>query len=151
MLTRAMMMDLETKYCVDKARYYATGFSFGGSMSYTAACNMSDVFRAIGAMSGAPISGAKCTSKKPDRPVAVWATHGGMDTVLPISLATPIFDVLAKNNGCGTDTKPVDPSPCVAYQGCMPGYPAVFCLRPNDPHAIPSFAAAAISTFFQQF
>jgi len=37
---------------------------------------MSDVFRAIGAMSGALISGAKCTSKKPERPVAISATHG---------------------------------------------------------------------------
>ena len=57
-MTRAMTAELEAKYCIDKARYYATGFSYGGSMSFTAACNMSDVFRAIGAMAGAPISGA---------------------------------------------------------------------------------------------
>jgi predicted esterase len=150
-LTRAMMADLEGKYCTDKARYYATGFSFGGSMSYTAACNMSDVFRAIGAMSGAPISGATCTSKKPARPVAVWATHGDADTALPITLAQPIIDALVKYNGCSADTKPVDPSPCAEHQGCMSGYPVIWCLRPGDPHAIPSFAAAAIAKFFQQF
>lgn len=150
-LTRAMMKDLEGKYCVDKARYYAAGFSYGGSMSYTAACNMSDVFRAIGAMSGAPISGAKCTSKKPDRPVAVWATHGDADTALPITLAQPIIASLVTNNGCTTMSQPVDPSPCVAYQGCTPGYPVVWCVRPGDPHAIPNFAAAAIAKFFMQF
>jgi poly(3-hydroxybutyrate) depolymerase len=150
-LTRAMMAELEAKYCTDQARYYATGFSFGGSMSYTAACNMSDAFRAIGAMSGAPISGATCTSKKPARPVAVWATHGDADTALPITMAQPIIDALVKYNGCSSQTKPVDPSPCVEYQGCMTGYPVVWCVRPGDPHAIPSFAAAAIAKFFQQF
>jgi poly(3-hydroxybutyrate) depolymerase len=150
-MTRAIMADLEGKYCVDKGRYFATGFSYGGSMSYTAACNMSDVFRAIGAMSGAPISGATCTTKQPARPVAVWATHGDADTALPITLAQPIIDALVKYNGCSSDTQPVDPSPCVAYQNCMDGYPVIWCVRPGDPHAIPSFAAAAIAKFFQQF
>ena len=150
-MTRAINAEIEAKYCTDKARYFATGFSYGGSMSYTAACNMSDVFRAIGAMSGAPISGATCTSKKPARPVAVWATHGDADTALPITMAQPIIDALVKYNGCTTTTQAVDPSPCVAYQGCQEGYPVVWCVRPGDPHAIPSFAAAAIAKFFQQF
>ncbi len=132
-MTRAIMADMEAKYCVDKARYFSTGFSFGGSMSYTAACNMSDVFRAIGAMSGAPISGAKCTSQKPARPVAVWATHGDMDTALQITLAEPIIEALAEYNGCTTETKAVDPSPCVEYRGCTSGYPVVWCPRPGDP------------------
>jgi len=66
-------------------------------------------------------------------------------------MAQPIIDALVGYNGCSMDTKPVDPSPCVEYQGCRPGYPVVWCVRPNDPHAIPSFAAAAIAKFFQQF
>ena len=150
-MTRAIIAELEAKYCVDKARYFSTGFSFGGSMSYTAGCNMSDVFRAIGAMAGAPISGATCTTKTPKRPVAVWATHGDADTALPISMAQPIIESFVKNNGCSSTTAPADPSPCVAYQGCKEGYPVVWCVRPGDPHAIPSFAAAAIAKFFQQF
>jgi len=32
-LTRKMMADLEVKYCVDKGLSFATGFSYGGSMS----------------------------------------------------------------------------------------------------------------------
>lgn len=150
-MTRAINAEIEAKYCIDKARYFATGFSYGGSMSYTAACNMSDVFRAIGSMAGAPISGATCTSKKPVRPVAVWATHGDADTALPITMAQPIIDAFVKNNGCTSTTKPVEPSPCVEYQGCMEGYPVIWCIRPGDPHAIPSSAAAAIAKFFQQF
>ena len=110
-MTRAINAVIEAKYCIDKARYFATGFSYGGSMSYTAACNIGDVFRAIGAMSGAPISGATCTSKKPARPVAVWATHGDADTALPITLAQPIIDSFVKNNGCMTTRKAGRPSP----------------------------------------
>ena len=112
---------------------------------------MSDVFRAIGSMAGAPISGATCTTVKPARPVAIWATHGDADTALPISLAQPMINALVEYNGCTTMTKPVEPSPCVEYQGCMTGYPVVWCVRPGDGHAIPSFAAAAIATFFQKF
>jgi poly(3-hydroxybutyrate) depolymerase len=150
-MTRAINTEIEAKYCTDKARYFATGFSFGGSMSYTAGCNMSDVFRAIGAAAGAPISGATCTSKVPARKVAVWATHGDADTALAITMAQPIIDSFVKNNGCTTTTKPVDPSPCVEYQGCAEGYPVIWCVRPGDPHAIPSFFAQAVADFFKRW
>ena len=150
-MTRAINAEIEAKYCIDTTRYFATGFSYGGSMSFTAACNMSDVFRAIGAMSGSTVSGATCANKKPARMVAIWATHGDADTVLPISAATSMIQALAKDNGCTTTTAAVDPSPCVAYQGCQEGYPVVWCVRPGDTHAIPSFGAAAITKFFQQY
>ena len=74
-MTRDIMADIEARLCVDRARYFATGFSYGGSMSYTAACNMSDKFRAVASMAGAPISGAACTSQEPERPVAVLGIH----------------------------------------------------------------------------
>jgi poly(3-hydroxybutyrate) depolymerase len=150
-MTRAIMAEIEAKYCIDKARYFATGFSYGGSMSFTAACNMSDVFRAVGAMSGSTVSGATCSNKQPARKVAVWATHGDADTVLPIGPAQSMIQALVKYNGCSTTTTPVDPSPCVAYQGCQDGYPVVWCSRPGDGHAIPSTGSAAIAKFFQQY
>ena len=115
-LTRAMMTDLEGKYCVDKARYFATGFSFGGSMSYTAACNMSDVFRASARWRG-PHQRRHLHPKKPARPVAVWATHGDKDTALPITLGQPMIDALVKYNGCSSATKPVEPSPVCRVSG----------------------------------
>jgi hypothetical protein len=53
-------------------------------------------------------------------------------------------------NHCTSTTAAVDPSPCVAYQGCDAGYPVHWC--PFDgAHTIPSFAAAAVATFFLQF
>jgi len=150
-MTRAVNAEVEAKFCTDKARYFATGFSYGGSMSFTASCNMSDIFRAIGAQAGSTVSGATCARKTPDRKVAIWATHGDADTTLPISNTIPMIDALVKNNGCTTTTKPVDPSPCVEYQGCTEGYPVIWCVRPGDGHAMASFAPDAITKFFQKF
>jgi len=147
----AINAEVEAKFCTDKSRYFATGFSYGGSMSFTAACNMSDIFRAIGAESGSTVSGATCATKVPARKVAIWATHGDADTTLPIKNTTPMIDALVKDNGCTTTTKPVDPSPCVEYQGCAAGYPVIWCVRPGDPHAMASFAPDAITKFFKQF
>ncbi len=150
-MTRAVNAEIEAKYCIDKSRYFATGFSYGGSMSFTAACNMSDIFRAIGAQAGSTVSGATCARKTPARMVAIWATHGDADTTLPIGNTTPMIDALVKNNGCSTTTSSVTPSPCVAYQGCKEGYPVVWCVRPGDGHAMANFAPDAITKFFQQF
>jgi poly(3-hydroxybutyrate) depolymerase len=150
-LTRAIIAEIESKYCVDRARYFSTGFSYGSSMSYTCARNMSDVFRAVGSMAGAPISGAKCSSTPPARPVAFWGTHGTEDTALPIDLALPIRDAFIEKNGCSMTTKPVEPSPCVEYEGCSDGYPVVWCPREGDGHSIPTFSRTAIAAFFERF
>ena len=120
-------------------------------MSYTAVCNLSDVFRAIGAMAGAHISGAQCANQPPEHPVAFWGTHGTEDPALPMSYAIPVRDAFVAKNGCSSETHPVDPSPCVACDDCDEGYLVVWCERPGDGHSIPSFAAEAIAEFFEQF
>ena len=48
-------------------------------------------------------------------------------------------------NGCGTTTKPFDPAPCVAYDGCTD--PVVFCAF-NGDHTVPDFAGQAVRNFF---
>jgi poly(3-hydroxybutyrate) depolymerase len=161
-VTRAIMATIETNLCVDRARYFATGFSYGGSMSYTAMCNMSDKFRAVAAMAGAPISGAKCSSTPPVRPVAVLGIHGESDTALRITMAEPIIQAMIKKNGCTNQTAPSDllnsicatvesALPTGAYQGCMAGYPVVWCPMPARPHEIPQWSGASIAKFFMQF
>ena len=161
-VTRTIMETIEATLCVDRARYFATGFSYGGSMSYTAACNMSDKFRAVAAMAGAPISGARCTSQEPARPVAILGIHGEEDDALPITLAEPIIEAWLEKNGCTGDTAPSDiiDSECVqmasalsagGYQGCMEGYPVIWCPIPGYPHNIPSWSPEAIAAFFMQF
>jgi polyhydroxybutyrate depolymerase len=150
-MTRAVNAEVEAKFCTDKSRYFATGFSYGGSMSFTAACNMSDIFRGIGAQAGSTVSGATCARKTPARMVAIWATHGEVDKTLPISNTIPMIEALVKNNGCTTTTKAVDPSPCVEYQGCKEGYPVIWCVRPGEDHTMANTAPDAITKFFKQF
>ena len=161
-MTRDIMADIEARLCIDRARYFATGFSYGGSMSYTAACNTCDKFRAVAAMAGAPISGAHCTSPTPERPVAVLGIHGEADTALPITMAEPIIQTWIEKNGCAEETQPSDllDSICAtvesslstgAYQGCMEGYPVIGCPMPGRPHEIPSWSPDAMASFFMQF
>jgi len=161
-VTRAIMTTIEQNLCVDRARYFATGFSYGGSMSYTAACNMSDKFRAVAAMAGAPISGASCTRMTPQRPVAVLGIHGEEDTALAITMAEPIIETWIEKNGCTMQTQPSDllnsicatvesALPTGQYQGCMQGYPVIWCPMPGRPHEIPMWSGNAIARFFMQF
>jgi poly(3-hydroxybutyrate) depolymerase len=156
------METIEANLCVDRARYFATGFSYGGSMSYTAACNMSDKFRAVAAMAGAPISGARCENTAPERPVAVLGIHGEKDNALPITMAEPIIQAWLEKNGCTNATEPSDlldsicatvesALPTGAYQGCMAGYPVVWCPMPGREHEIPMWSGASIARFFMQF
>jgi poly(3-hydroxybutyrate) depolymerase len=161
-VTRTIMATIEANLCVDRSRYFATGFSYGGSMSYTAACNMSDKFRAVAAMAGAPISGARCTSRAPERPVAVLGIHGEEDTALRITMAEPIIEAWIEKNGCTneTETSPLLDSICAtdksalktgAYKGCMAGYPVIWCPMPGRPHEIPRWSGDTIAKFFMQF
>jgi hypothetical protein len=161
-VTRAIMETIEANLCVDRSRYFATGFSYGGSMSYTAACNMSDKFRAVAAMAGAPISGASCARTAPERPVAVLGIHGEDDTALAITMAEPIIEAWLEKNGCSNETGPSDlldsicataesALPTGEYQGCMPGYPVVWCPMPGRGQEIPSWSGETIARFFMQF
>jgi len=146
--TKAMVSYFETNFCVDKSRIFSTGFSYGGMMSHTIACEMPDVFRAVGIMSGILIvSQSSCINHG----IAAWITHGEMDTTLPYAMGVSAKDRIVSLNHCGTTTHAVDPSPCVQYDGCDAANPVIWCSRPNDAHAIPSFGASAIANFFMQF
>ena len=70
---------LESRYCVDAKRVYATGFSGGARMSSQAACDLSGTFAAV-----APVSGLRFPSPCPStRDVPVLAIHGTADPVDP--------------------------------------------------------------------
>lgn len=146
--TKAMLADVEGKYCVDETRIFSVGFSYGGMMSFALACDMSDVFRAVAPMSGALYSEPRCKGTGPH--VAMWGSHGLSDTVVPIDDGRAARDKVLQQNHCGTTTTPVDPSPCVKYEGCDPGYDVTWC-EWDGPHGIPSFGSSAITAFFKQF
>jgi len=147
---RAALAYMNTNYCVDQARVFSVGFSYGGIMSHTIACQMSDTFRAVAPMAGAIFGRPTCQT----HPIAAWMTHGTMDTSaaggVDFTAGQSARDRIVTLNHCTTTTVAVDPSPCVAYQGCDGGYPVHWCQH-DGAHVIPSFAAAAVSNFFLQF
>jgi poly(3-hydroxybutyrate) depolymerase len=146
--TKVMVSWFESNFCVDKARLFSTGFSYGGMMSHTIACEMPDVFRAVGIMSGILIGRANsCVNHG----IAAWITHGESDTTLPYATGVTAKDRIVTLNGCGTTTHAVDPSPCVQYDGCAAADPTIWCSVPGEGHAIPNFGASAIANFFMQF
>jgi poly(3-hydroxybutyrate) depolymerase len=146
--TKAMIADVQANYCVDNARIFSTGFSYGGMMSFAIGCEMSDVFRAIAPMSGALYSDFNC--KGTGHAVAMWGSHGLTDNVVPIADGRSARDKILKENHCGTDTAPIDPSPCVSYQGCDSGYPVTWC-EFDGTHQPPSFGSSSIAAFFKSF
>jgi polyhydroxybutyrate depolymerase len=146
--TRAMVSWFQGNLCVDKARIMSTGFSYGGMMSHTIACEMPDVFRAVGIMSGILIGRAtSCINHG----IAAWVTHGEQDTTLAYATGVTAKDRIVTLNHCGSTTHPVDPAPCVQYDGCDADYPVIWCSVAGEGHAIPSFGASAIARFFAQF
>jgi predicted esterase len=133
-------------YCVDSQRAFAVGFSYGAMFSYAIGCELGGIFRAIAPMSGALMSGCNLSGK----PVAMWGSHGTSDSLVPIASGRQARDKILQQNHCGTETKPVDPSPCVAYQGCDEGYPVTWCEWDGD-HNRPPFGNTAVAAFFKQF
>lgn len=137
-----------TNYCVDRARIFSVGMSYGGIMSNTLGCQMGDVFRAIAPMSGSgPLTFGKnqCVGQ-----VAVWMSHGNMDDVVPFTSGQMSRDHWVMNNHCQQTTMPEGSNGCVAYQGCDPGYPVVWC-EFSGGHQVPTFSGDEIWTFLSQF
>ncbi|MBN2574400.1 MAG: prolyl oligopeptidase family serine peptidase [Deltaproteobacteria bacterium] len=153
---RAMLTWLETNLCVDKARYFSTGMSYGGMMSENIACQLPDLFRAIGSMAGSLFSTRNCVEK----PIAAWITHGDADTTVQISGDITARDMIIAHNGCDTtNTSTVTLTDrtygdvtCTVYDQCTAGnYPVIWCPVVGMGHAIPSFAGTEIAKFFAQF
>lgn len=69
---KAVISDIENKFNVDNTRIYANGMSNGGMMSYRLACEMSDTFAAIAAVSGTD----NFNGCNPIKPISIMHIHG---------------------------------------------------------------------------
>jgi poly(3-hydroxybutyrate) depolymerase len=128
-----MVKLIEDNYCVDTTRLYANGFSYGGGMSYAIACARAKVFRAVAIYEGAQLSGCEGGND----PIAYWQMAGTTDNTCTISMATPLRDKFAKNNGCTIPASEPprpnsisDPHICTDYTGCSSGHPLRWCVHP---------------------
>ena len=144
-LLQAMLDKINAGLCIDQARIFSTGFSFGGMMSYTVPFQF-DVFRAVAPCSGK--TGVIPYDEKFTRPIPIMAFHGDSDTFVATALGKAFFDKFAARNKCGAQTQPVSPTGCVQYQGCE--VPSIWCLFPGG-HTTWSEEPQAIWTFFSQF
>jgi poly(3-hydroxybutyrate) depolymerase len=156
---QAMLEQFRAELCVDEARIFSTGFSFGGMMSYAAGCSPTSMMRAIAPMAGnSMVSG--CLAG--DRSVAMMGFHGDHDGVVNISGGRTARDVFVKRNGCSNETTPVTggwceglganykPCSCVSYNGCKAGYPVIWCEYNADHMPAPS-SGTTLWDFFSQF
>lgn len=85
----ALLADVTTRFAVDPQRILAAGFSAGGMMTWTLACDRADRFAAFVAISGtfwAPIP-ASCPSPAVD----LVHIHGTADVVVPMT-GRPVGD-----------------------------------------------------------
>ena len=139
-LVDAVVAQIEQNFCVDTNRIFATGWSYGGSMSFDVACErpLSKVgsagwgVRAIAIYSGAQLSG-NCT---PSSTVGYYHSHGTHDSVLDYeTMGMPLAQAFAKANGCtwATPTKVTSGNHvCTNMSGCKTGYPLEFCSFNGD-------------------
>jgi len=144
----ALLAALSAEYCVDATRVFSTGHSFGGFFTNRLGCSRASVLRAVAPVAGGPPfggPGAACTPA-----VAAWIAHGENDETVDFSMGEDARDAYLAANACGTTTAPVEPSPCVAYEGCAAGRPVHWCVH-QDGHNWPSFAGAGIWSFFAQY
>jgi len=79
---RAVLAQVEGRYCVARGDVFATGMSSGGGMAGYLACALSGQVAAV-----APVAGNHYTLTKlgcrPRRPVALLEVHGAADPVVP--------------------------------------------------------------------
>lgn len=89
----ALIGQVVSQYPVDLARIYAVGFSNGGIMTYTLACEHPNIFAAIGVVAATMFEpqSANCA---PDRAVPLVAIHGTIDRFFPMD-----GEMLSAENG----------------------------------------------------
>jgi poly(3-hydroxybutyrate) depolymerase len=145
---RALVDYLRKTYCVDDARIFSVGKSYGGFFSNVLGCEMGDVFRAIAPQSSwLPTNPGTCKGQ-----VAVWIDHGTTDTTIAPARGQAARDLFLKNNHCGSTTTPWNPdtTTCVAYGGCDADKPVIWCSFEGG-HVMPTWASAAVWKFLMQF
>lgn len=146
---RAVVDQLESRYRIDPKRIYATGISNGGMMAYSLACEASDMFAAVGVVSGI-ITDARC---RPAHPVAVIDFHGTADQNVPINGGVgskafikdrrpPVQDSIdfwVKADGCRTAPKETRSATLVvkSYGGCRDGSAVTYYIIEGGGHAWP--------------
>lgn len=134
----ALLSKISAETCVDTSRVFVAGFSYGGVMANRLGCERAGVVRAIAPLAGNGPWGT-CDGKE----VAAWLSFGTSDSYYN----TTGRDHWTKTNSCQATSHPVDPAPCVSYDGCSNGHPVTWC-EFNGGHSVPSWIGPAVWKFY---
>jgi len=128
----SIVRTVEADLCVEQSLRFATGFSYGGAMSYSWACSRPNDVRAVSILSSAVLSGCAGGTQ----PVAYYHQHGTRDSVLSIAQGRQMRDRFIANNGCNRLSSEPQPnggrSTKTQYSGCLPGKPATWVIFDGD-------------------
>jgi polyhydroxybutyrate depolymerase len=125
----AMITEVESTSCADPERRFVAGYSSGAFMTHRLACSRGDQIRGVASIAGGQ-GGANCIGS-----VAALLIHDENDATVNLSASVQARDAHLTRNGCGTTSQPIDPSPCVRYDGCDPGLPVVWCQTQGQGHS----------------
>jgi poly(3-hydroxybutyrate) depolymerase len=132
---RDMFKAIETHLNIDHGRVYATGHSFGGSMSFLLACGAADLFTAT-----APNAWTSVGACTPAKPIAVLASRGTEDLIAPPGDLAAAMRTLAMANGCSAMTTPATvpasggDTTCVTHPDCDGGVEITHCTIMGGGH-----------------
>ena len=131
-----LVQFLQVKHDLNPQRTFVCGMSNGGFMSYTLACQSSEVFRAMASVTGT-MSGGDWASCQPTRPIPVLQITGISDNIVPLdgSLASAygfsgaphqdsIMQMWASLNGCTTRDSSFIPNSthAITFKGASNGH-----------------------------
>ena len=147
-----ILKTVEADLCIDTTRIMLEGFSQGAAMSWTLACGLTGVFRAVVGHSGGGV--ANPTSCKP---IPYFGSGGKQENVTQ----TTQTDQFAKWNGCTVSTLATAPTGghvCSNYSGCPAADPVRWCNydgphtpSPTDSGKSASWMPSETWPFFSQF
>ncbi|RYP17572.1 hypothetical protein DL765_004427 [Monosporascus sp. GIB2] len=130
--TDQMVDTIKNALCVDERQIFATGWSYGGGMSFSLACSRPNVFRAVAVLSGAQLSGCAGGTT----PVPYLGIHGVADSVLNINLGRQLRDKFLQLNGCAAKNAPEPArgsgSHIKTTYNCRAGYPVWWIAHSGD-------------------
>ncbi|GAB7365823.1 hypothetical protein MBLNU230_g7155t1 [Neophaeotheca triangularis] len=172
LFTDQIIEEVEAELCVDQSQRFATGFSYGGAMTYAVACDRAgikhlhstpvklsiandhhyaDTFTAVAVLAGALLSGCSAGNDA----VPYLGIHGVTDDILPLDRGRELRNTFLSNNDCTGEELPT-PAPgssdYVKTEYTCAVEPVTFITWGGDHDAYPGpWAPEETWTFWEQF
>jgi poly(3-hydroxybutyrate) depolymerase len=140
----ALLAQTVARYCVDERRVFAAGDGIGAYFASMLGCLRADKLRAVASVSPGIPPSTPCQGE-----IAVWIAQSSTDTATALTNGRNTSAFWARHNGCdATRSTAVEPTPCMEFAGCDPGYAVRYCEYSSNPD-LPPFAASGLWTFFK--